>query len=58
MEAFSLKGWDDRHLVREWIDNAEHYTYDIAGNALLVHKGKLLLDIKNAMIKIKPETVQ
>ena len=58
MEAFFLKDWDDRHEVREWIDKAEHYTYDIAGNALLVHKGKLLLDFKNATIKIKLETVQ
>lgn len=57
--TYALRPGDyrNRSKVKEWLDSTEHYTNGAYGDALILDKGSLKLDFRNAQIGVRPERI-
>ena len=55
--ALRPRDYRNRSKVKEWLDSTEHYTNGAYGDALILDKGSLKLNFRNAQIGVKPERI-
>lgn len=58
--AYALRpdDYSNRSKIKEWLDGTEHYTNGAYGDALILDRGSLKLDFRNAEIEVRPERIE